>query len=73
MVLHYAKGRVMLACLRQFPRRHPNLAFLLAMLTLFGLVQLVLGTRPSPIETVEALEARLSAGQPVIVELYSNL
>lgn len=63
----------MLARLRQFIRRHPNLAFALALLILFGLAQLVLGTHPSPIETVEALEARLSAGQPVIVELYSNL
>ncbi|NPV68568.1 MAG: hypothetical protein HPY64_15610 [Anaerolineae bacterium] len=63
----------MLARLRRFIHRHPNLAFLLALLILFGLAQLVLGTRPSPIETIDALEARISAGQPVIVELYSNL
>lgn len=73
MVPHYTKDRCMLAHLRQFIHRHPNLTLVLALLILFGLAQLVLGTHPSPIETVDALEARLSAGQPVILELYSNL
>jgi len=59
--------------LRHAIRRHPNLALLLALLALFGLAQLILGTRPTPVETVEALEARLAAGRPVIVEFYSNL
>ncbi len=61
------------APLRQIIRRHPNLVFLLCLLTLFGLAQLTLGTRPSPIDSVEALDAKLTAGQPVIIELYTNL
>lgn len=63
----------MLTTLRQFARKHPDLTTILLLVALFGLAQLVLGTRPTPINTVDALTARLTDGQPTIIEFYSNL
>lgn len=58
---------------RHFIRRHPDLTLLLALVALFGLAQLVLGTQATPIESVEALTTRLTDGQPTLIEFYSNL
>ena len=63
----------MLTCLRAFPRRHPDLTLLILVLMGFGLAQLVLGTHATPIDTLEGLQARLTDGQPLVIEFYSNL
>lgn len=59
--------------LRRFARAHPNLTVILLVLLAFGLAQLFLGTRATPIDSLEALQARLADGQPSVVEFYSNL
>ncbi|GAB4575088.1 MAG: hypothetical protein Kow0077_24890 [Anaerolineae bacterium] len=56
-----------------FRRRHPDLTLILVLLALLALVQLVLGTRATPIDSVEALNARLTDGRPAVLEFYSNL
>ncbi len=63
----------MLTRLRSFPRMHPNLTLIMIVLLLFGLAQLILGTHPTPVESLEMLQARLTGGQPTVVEFYSNL
>jgi hypothetical protein len=63
----------MLNHIRGFNRQHPNLTMILALLALFALAQLVLGTRATPIGSHEALEARLADGRPTLIEFYSNL
>lgn len=63
----------MFTTLRTTVRKHPDLTLLILLLVLFGLAQLVLGTRATPIDTPEALAARLTDGQPTILEFYSNL
>ncbi len=63
----------MLTRLRQFIRSHPDLTLILVLVALFGLAQLMLGTQATPIETVEALSARLTDGRPTVIEFYSNL
>lgn len=63
----------MLTRIRQFIRKHPDLTTILILVALFGLAQLILGTRATPIDTVDALAARLTDGQPTIIEFYSNL
>ena len=63
----------MIAPVRQFIRKHPDLSMILVLLVLFGLAQLLLGTQATPITTVEALSERLTDGQPTVLEFYSNL
>lgn len=63
----------MLTAMRSAVRKHPDLTLLVLLLVLFGLAQLTLGTRATPIESPEALTARLTDGQPTILEFYSNL
>ena len=63
----------MLDRLRAFPRRHPDLTILLVALLAFGLAQLLLGTHGSAVDTLDGLQARLSDGQPLVLEFYSNL
>jgi hypothetical protein len=59
--------------LRRSARAHPNLILILLVLLAFGLAQLFLGTHATPIDSLEALQARLADGQPSVVEFYSNL
>jgi hypothetical protein len=63
----------MLNRLRAFPRHHPDLTLIVLALLAFGLVQLLLGTHATPIDTFDGLLARLSAGEPLVIEFYSNL
>ncbi len=62
----------MLNTVRTFVRQHPDLILLLVLLAILGLAHLLLDTHPTPLESPEALQARLTDGQPVVVEFYSN-
>ena len=62
----------MINTVRTFVRRHPDLMLLIVFLALLGLAHLLLDTEPTPLESSAALQARLTDGQPVVVEFYSN-
>lgn len=62
----------MINAVRAFVRRHPDLLLLLGFLALLGVAHLLLDTDPTPVESLAALQTRLTSGQPVVVEFYSN-
>ncbi|MFC1959945.1 hypothetical protein ACFLYO_04475 [Chloroflexota bacterium] len=59
--------------IRSISKSHPNITMIVALLMLFGFVQLVFGSRPTPLESTAELNAMLTDGQPTVVEFYSNL
>ncbi len=61
------------ATIRTFIRQHPHIALAILLLAAFILAHLLLETRPTPLASAEELNARLTDGQPTIVEFYSNL
>lgn len=63
----------MLTTIRTFTRKHPQITLMILLLVAFILAHLLLETRPTPLASVEELNARLTDGQPTIVEFYSNL
>ncbi len=59
--------------IRRFPRKHPDITILIAVVVIFVLAQIFLGTRATPLESTEDFQARLVDGQPTMIEFYSNL
>lgn len=63
----------MLTNIRTFANKHPNIATILVLIAIIALVQIVLGTRATPITSIADVQARLHDGNPTIIEFYSNL
>ena len=63
----------MMTRLKTFSRQHPNITTILIVLALFGLAQLILGTRATPLDSPQDLAALLTDGQPSVLAFYSNL
>lgn len=59
--------------LKSIAQAHPNITTIVLLLALFGLAQLFLGSRPTPLDSTADLQAMLTDGQPSVVEFYSNL
>ena len=59
--------------IRHFSKAHPNITLIVLFLLGIGLAQLVLGSRPTPLDSVADLNVLLTDGQPTVVEFYSNL